>query len=286
MTKIYDDYQGAIYELIFFYFSLQPNRFLFLRSKDQLMSTKTKILSLKRKVFTTETVFFRQYIDQRKTYFLFKRISDILISSFVVVFVLSWLVPLCALLIKMDSKGPVFFIQRRVGRGGRSFNCLKFRTMIVNQDANRKQAQENDSRITRLGAFLRKSNLDEFPQFINVLIGNMSIVGPRPHMHADCNKFSNVIPEYKFRNMVRPGITGLAQVKGFRGPTKDFESMFHRYQFDAFYIRNANIWLDLRIVRQTAFQTLNSIFSRLVQTSKNNIPVYRRWAMSFRSLII
>ena len=132
--------------------------------------------------------------------------------------------------------------------------------MIVNHEANSKQAQENYSRITRIGSFLRKSNLDEFPQFLNVLIGNMSIVGPRPHMHVDCNKFSSVVPGYKFRNFVKPGITGLAQVKGLRGPTKDFESIFHRYQFDAFYVRNANIWLDLRIIRQTAVQTLGTLF--------------------------
>ena len=158
--------------------------------------------------------------------------------------------------------------------------------MVVNQDANRKQAVENDSRITHIGSFLRKSNLDEFPQFLNVLIGDMSIVGPRPHMHVDCNKFSSYVPTYKFRNMVRPGITGLAQVKGFRGPTKDFESIFHRYQFDAFYIRNASIGLDLRIVRQTAAQTVNSLFTRIVNRSENSIPTFRRWAMAVRSLII
>ncbi len=250
------------------------------------MSTRAKILSLKREVFTTETVFFRQYIDQRKTFFAFKRAIDVLISSLVLVFILSWMVPLCALLIKLDSRGPVFFIQRRVGRGGRSFNCLKFRTMVVNKDANRKQASEDDTRITRIGAFLRKSNLDEFPQFLNVLIGDMSIVGPRPHMHVDCNKFSRLVPEYKFRNMVRPGITGLAQVKGYRGPTRDFESIFHRYQFDAFYIRNANMWLDLRIVRQTAVQTLTSLLARSQRSSGNTMPAYRRWALAFRSLII
>jgi len=158
--------------------------------------------------------------------------------------------------------------------------------MIVNRDANKKQAQENDSRITVIGDFLRKSNLDEFPQFLNVLIGNMSVVGPRPHMHVDCNQFSSLVPEYKFRNMVKPGITGLAQVKGFRGPTKDFESIFHRYQFDAFYIRNANIWLDMRIVRQTAVQTLKSLVDRFKSTTDNSTPVYRKWALAFRSLII
>lgn len=250
------------------------------------MSTKTHILSLKREVVTKETVIFRQYVDQRKSFFVLKRVTDVLISALVLIFILSWMVPLCALLIKMDSRGPVFFIQRRVGRGGRSFRCLKFRTMILNHDANSMQALENDSRITPVGSFLRKSNLDEFPQFFNVLIGDMSIVGPRPHMHSDCNKFSNLVPAYKFRNMVRPGITGLAQVKGYRGPTKDFESIFHRYQFDAFYIRNANIWLDLRIVRQTAIQTFASLVDRLPKAGEKAVPVYRRWALAFRSLII
>lgn len=250
------------------------------------MSTKTKILSLKREVFTAETVIFRHYIDERKTFFLVKRILDLVVSSLVVLFILSWLIPICALLITMDSRGPVFFVQRRVGRGGRSFNCLKFRTMVLNNEANKRQASENDSRITRVGSFLRTCNIDEFPQFLNVLLGDMSIVGPRPHMHVDCNKFSSFVPEYKFRNMVRPGITGLAQVKGYRGPTKDFESIFHRYQFDAFYIRNANIWLDLRIVRQTAVQTLSSLFSKLQFPRENATPVYRKWAMAFRSMII
>ncbi|MFT3825558.1 MAG: sugar transferase [Chitinophagaceae bacterium] len=206
----------------------------------------------------------RRFVDERKHYFFVKRIFDLSISFLITVFVLSWLFPVIALLIKLESRGPVFFIQRRVGRGGRTFPCFKFRTMIVNSDANLRQARENDSRITRVGAFLRKSNLDEFPQFINVLLGHMSIVGPRPHMHADCNKFSKTVTGYKFRNLVRPGITGLAQVKGYRGPTKDFESIFHRYQFDAFYVRNANFWLDMRIIRKTAAQTLKSIFARLL----------------------
>jgi putative colanic acid biosynthesis UDP-glucose lipid carrier transferase len=157
--------------------------------------------------------------------------------------------------------------------------------MIVNREANRQQARENDSRITRIGSFLRKSNLDEFPQFLNVLTGEMSIVGPRPHMHVDCNTFSSVITGYKFRNMVKPGITGLAQVKGFRGPTKDFKSIFHRYQFDAFYIRNANLWLDMRILRQTAVQTFDSLFSQFAFSS-DSVPVYRRWAISIRNLIL
>jgi putative colanic acid biosynthesis UDP-glucose lipid carrier transferase len=128
--------------------------------------------------------------------------------------------------------------------------------MYINPDANLKPAKENDPRITRLGNFLRKSNLDELPQFFNVLVGHMSIVGPRPHMHRDCAVFSEVVETYKFRSLSRPGITGLAQVKGFRGPATNFDKIFKRYQWDAFYVRNANFWLDLRIIQKTASQTL------------------------------
>ncbi|RYG36478.1 MAG: hypothetical protein EOO01_30790 [Chitinophagaceae bacterium] len=156
----------------------------------------------------------RHYVDTKRRYFAFKRIFDIFISLLVSLFFLSWLFPLIAVLIRLESRGPVLFIQRRVGMGGRTFRCLKFRTMVVNSEANSRQAQVNDRRITRVGQFLRMSNLDEFPQFFNVLAGDMSLVDPRPHMHSDCTKFSTVVSGYKFRNMVKPGITGLAQVKG------------------------------------------------------------------------
>jgi putative colanic acid biosynthesis UDP-glucose lipid carrier transferase len=217
----------------------------------------------KRTIFLPEDLDLRSFVDRRKSFYLIKRAIDIILSLFIVVFVLSWMIPLLAVLIWLDAGGPVFFIQKRVGRGGKTFNCLKFRTMILNKEANKCQATEDDERITRIGRFLRKSNLDEFPQFLNVLAGKMSIVGPRPHMHADCNKFSRVIPGYKFRNLVKPGITGLAQIKGYRGPTRDFESMFRRYQYDSFYIRNAGIGLDLRIVRHTAMQTLSVIWNKV-----------------------
>lgn len=141
--------------------------------------------------------------------------------------------------------------------------------MVVNKYANSKQASENDIRITRIGKFLRKSNLDEFPQFLNVFIGQMSIVGPRPHMIADCNNFSKVISAYKFRNMVKPGITGLAQVNGYRGVTKDFDSIFGRYQYDAFYIRNANFRLDFSIISKTILQTLQYFINIKGKKNKN-----------------
>lgn len=208
------------------------------------------------------TIDLRVYIQGRQLYLLTKRIFDIAVSLFALLFIFTWLFPLLYIIIKLESRGPVFFIQKRVGFLGRSFPCLKFRTMYVNAEANTKQATENDSRITRVGRFLRNSNLDEIPQFLNVLAGQMSIVGPRPHMYKDCNNFSRVVDSYKFRNLMKPGITGLAQVKGYRGPAKDFDSIFRRYQWDAFYIRNTSFWLDLRIVHRTAVQTLSTLFNR------------------------
>lgn len=205
-------------------------------------------------------IILRRYIDSKKAYFISKRILDILVSLTFIILILSWLIPLTALLIKLDSKGPVFFRQKRVGRGGKSFYCYKFRTMVMNNEADKKQATENDQRITKVGKYLRRSNLDEFPQFLNVLLGDMSIVGPRPHMHADCISFSAIIPGYKFRNLVKPGITGVAQVKGYHGRVITTECIFRRYQWDAFYIRNANLFLDLRIIMRTAAQRIKFIF--------------------------
>jgi len=204
----------------------------------------------------SERLQLRRYISGRNSYFIVKRGFDIFFSLIVVVLLLSWMIPLLALLIKLDSRGPVFFIQKRVGFLGRSFYCIKLRTMRVNAEANTCQARENDPRVTRFGSFLRKSNLDELPQFFNVLAGHMSIVGPRPHMHEDCRKFSQIVENYKFRNILKPGITGLSQVKGFRGPAENFEKVFKRYQWDAFYVRNAGFWLDMRIIRETVIQTL------------------------------
>lgn len=233
----------------------------------------------------TEPFSLRYFVVYKRNYFFLKRISDIIISLAVIVLFLSWFLPLAALLIKLDSPGPVFFVQRRVGRWGRSFRCFKFRTMVLNEMANIEQAKENDVRITKIGSFLRTTNLDEFPQFFNVLLGHMSIVGPRPHMHADCNAFSTAVSGYKFRNVVRPGITGLAQVKGYRGPTKDFESIFHRYQFDAFYVRNASFWLDMRIIRKTAAQTIRGIFSRIFKASEESSHKQsKEWAPSFENV--
>ncbi|HXB90692.1 MAG TPA: sugar transferase [Puia sp.] len=207
-----------------------------------------------------------------------KRLFDILFSIGVLIFVMSWLFPLLYVLIRLDSKGPAFFIQRRVGFLGRSFPCLKFRTMQMNAEANTKQATDNDPRITRVGRFLRNSNLDELPQFLNVLVGHMSVVGPRPHMYKDCDSFSNVVEGYKFRNLMKPGITGLAQVKGYRGPALTFEKIFRRYQWDAFYVRNASLWLDLRIIHFTVVQTLSYLVSKFIVIEDTpDAPMAAEW---------
>ena len=209
----------------------------------------------------SETVLIQSYVTGRKFYLVVKRTFDIFFSLAFIVGVLSWLLPLASLVIILDSRGPVFFVQRRMGKNGRTFFCLKLRTMITNDEADEKQADDNDYRITRIGRFLRRTNVDEFPQFINVLIGDMSIIGPRPHMFSDCTRFSFVIPAYKFRTLMRPGITGLAQVKGYHGPTVDYESIFTRYHWDAEYIRKANLWLDIKIISLTFLQTLgNAIY--------------------------
>jgi putative colanic acid biosynthesis UDP-glucose lipid carrier transferase len=215
-----------------------------------------------RKKINIEIVKLRDYIEGRRHYLYAKRIVDIVVALLAIAFIFSWLFPILWILIKLDSRGPVFFVQKRVGFLGRSFYCLKFRTMFVNSEANNKQATENDPRITRVGRFLRQSNLDEIPQFLHVLTGQMSVVGPRPHMYEDCVNFSRAVDSYKFRNLMKPGITGLAQVKGYRGPAQSFDQVFRRYQWDAFYVRNAGFWMDMRIIHRTAMQTLSFIFSQ------------------------
>lgn len=192
-----------------------------------------------------------RYVPGRFFYFLIKRAVDFIVSLLVIVFLLSWLLPVLAFFIVLDSGMPVFFLQKRVGRAGRVFTCYKLRTMILNKEADEVAASEFDSRITRLGKWLRKTNLDELPQFFNVFLGSMSLVGPRPHMIADCRLFSSVIPTYGFRNYVRPGITGLAQVKGFHGPLKEIGNIYNRYHWDEFYVRNAGARMDLHIIRRT-----------------------------------
>ncbi|HSU27029.1 MAG TPA: exopolysaccharide biosynthesis polyprenyl glycosylphosphotransferase [Chitinophagaceae bacterium] len=192
-----------------------------------------------------------------------KRLFDIIFSFSVIVLVLSWLLPLLAILIKLDAWGPVFFVQSRSGKNNRSFRCFKFRTLRVNKDGDLKQVTLNDSRLTRFGKFLRKSNLDELPQFINVLIGNMSVVGPRPHpigfmeyhMRKNTDDHSRKSNEYMIRHFIKPGVTGWAQVNGFRGEIKNQEHFRKRVEHDIWYMENWSLWFDLRIVLLTVYET-------------------------------
>jgi len=209
------------------------------------------MISEKRLPLLKRTVL-RKYVDSKRGYFLCKRILDVLFATAIIITILSWLLPLLALLIKLTSKGPVFFLQKRTGRGGRSFTCYKLRTLVHNRVAHTKRTELHEEPITPLGRFLRQSNLDELPQFFNVLAGTMSIVGPRPHMHADCNAFAKLIPGYKFRNLVKPGITGLAQVKGYHGKIVSQDCIYKRFEWDAWYVKAAGMWLDIYIIYGTA----------------------------------
>ncbi len=186
-------------------------------------------------------------LDETRNQFL-KRGFDLLFATLFGILVLSWLIPLVGLIIKMDSRGPIFFIQQRNGMGNTPFGCIKFRTMVPNKESDEKQATKTDPRITKVGRFLRKSSIDELPQFINVLIGNMSLIGPRPHPIKLNEKFMVSIKNLMSRHYVKPGVSGLAQCMGYRGETKDLADMENRVRLDRYYIENWTFWLDIKII--------------------------------------
>ena len=199
------------------------------------------------------------FVASRKRYLFVKRSFDIAFSLLVILGIMSWLIPLVSLAIFLDSGGPVFFRQKRVGKGGKLFYVIKFRTMRPNEEADERPAAKEDDRITRLGKLLRLANIDELPQFFNVLLGQMSVIGPRPHMITDCIRFSFVISSYSLRNLVRPGITGWAQVNGYHGPTADYDSIIQRYYWDAMYINKVNAALDGKIMAKTFWMSLRNV---------------------------
>ncbi|GJQ63885.1 MAG: undecaprenyl-phosphate glucose phosphotransferase [Melioribacteraceae bacterium] len=190
-----------------------------------------------------------------------KRTFDILFSGVVLLITGWWFFPLLAIIIKTTSKGNVFFIQDRLGRNNETFRCLKFRTMTTEHSSSKAGFNvigENDSRVTGIGAFLRKFNLDEFPQFINVIKGDMSVVGPRPHAIPFNNSYGEIVEEIKLRHRVKPGITGWAQIHGLRGDVIDLEEQIKRTKkrisFDIWYIENWSFLLDLKIIFETVAQ--------------------------------
>lgn len=182
-----------------------------------------------------------------------KRAFDIVFSLAMMVLLFSWLFPILAIAIKVGSRGPVFFVQERTGINNKTFRCLKFRSMKPSLDAHTRQARAGDDRITRLGHFMRRYNIDELPQFLNVLVGNMSVVGPRPHMLRHTDEYSHLIDYYRARHYVKPGITGWAQVNGYRGETDELWKMEKRVEFDMDYIENWSFWMDVKIVVLTTF---------------------------------
>jgi putative colanic acid biosynthesis UDP-glucose lipid carrier transferase len=186
---------------------------------------------------------------------LVKRIFDIVFSLIILVFILSWFVPLLTLLIKLESKGPVFFKQGRPGLDEKEFFCYKFRSMKLNETTET-EASKNDPRVTKIGRIIRKTSIDELPQFINVFLGDMSVVGPRPHLWSQNKSYGKKINKYMVRHYIKPGITGLAQVKGFRGEIESDEDMRCRIKLDVFYIDNWSLILDIKIIVQTVLNIL------------------------------
>lgn len=185
-----------------------------------------------------------------------KRVFDIVFSIIIIVTIMSWLIPILAVIIKWESKGPLFFVQKRNGLNYKEFNCYKFRSMEVNDKADLDLVSKNDTRITKVGKFIRKTSIDELPQFFNVLLGDMSVVGPRPHMVSVANLYAQKVDKFMVRHFVKPGITGLAQTKGYRGEVETDEDIINRVKYDIFYMENWSILLDIKIIFSTVFNIL------------------------------
>lgn len=184
-----------------------------------------------------------------------KRGFDILFSFLVIVLILSWLIPLLGILIRLESKGPIIFKQKRNGLNNGEFEVFKFRSMCINGFSDKKQTCMGDQRLTKIGKFIRRTSIDEMPQFINVFLGSMSVVGPRPHPVFMTDQYAKIIDKYMVRHFVKPGVTGLAQVKGYRGEVQDKEQMRNRIRLDKFYIENWSFFLDLEIIMDTVLNS-------------------------------
>lgn len=204
--------------------------------------------------------------DPSAAYLTAKRIFDIVLSFAIIVTILSWLYPIVALLIRITSKGPVLFIQERTGYLGLEFDCYKFRTMYVNSEANTTQATHRDPRITPIGHFLRATHLDELPQLFNVLLGDMSIVGPRPHMLYHTRFYAKSIPYYNLRHNAVPGMTGMAQIKGYIGEISLERDLRKRIQWDIYYLKHRSGWLDFKIF----FITIGQVIGKALHIFKSD----------------
>ncbi len=184
---------------------------------------------------------------------LLKRVFDIVFSSLIILLIMSWLIPILAILIKLESKGPVFFKQNRNGLNYEEFSCFKFRSMRLNDIADLEQVSKNDPRITKIGKFMRKTSIDELPQFFNAFIGTMSVVGPRPHMVSHTEMYAKSVDKFMVRHFIKPGITGLAQTNGFRGEVENEHDIINRVKYDIFYLENWSLLLDIKIIVLTIY---------------------------------
>lgn len=199
--------------------------------------------------------------EPRPYYLTLKRLMDVTLSGVFIITVMSWLYPIVALLVRLTSRGPVLFIQKRTGHLGLEFDCFKFRTMYVNEEADTKQAVSGDKRITAIGRILRATHIDEMPQLFNVLLGDMSVVGPRPHMLYHTRHYAQDIPYYNLRHNAIPGMTGMAQIKGYLGEITQERELRKRIQWDIYYLKNRSIGLDIRIL----FATVGQIFAKVLR---------------------
>ena len=206
----------------------------------------------------------RQYLAHQPSpfYTLLKRGMDLLVSALFLILLLSWMLPIVALLIKLTSRGSIFFVQKRTGLYGCTFDCFKFRTMRTNAEAHTQQCIHNDPRITPLGRFLRTSHIDELPQLFNVFLGDMSIIGPRPHMLYHTQYYAGKIPFYNLRHEAAPGMTGMAQIKGYIGEITEERELRKRIQWDVYYLKNRGIALDLHILGQTILEVFCKLFPK------------------------
>lgn len=187
---------------------------------------------------------------------IIKRTFDLIFSTVIIVGILSWLIPILAIFIKLESKGPVFFKQRRNGLNYYEFDCYKFRSMTLNEIADLEQVSKNDPRITKVGRFIRKTSIDELPQFFNVFIGDMSVVGPRPHMVSHTEMYAKRVDKFMVRHFIKPGITGLAQTNGYRGEVETEKDIINRVKYDIFYLENWSLILDVKIIFMTVINAI------------------------------
>ncbi len=201
---------------------------------------------------------------------LLKRCFDVVFSLFSIIFFLSWMIPIFGLLIKLNSKGPVFFIQKREGHRGILFNCFKFRTMVINPESDSLWADDNDQRLTGIGKFLRLTALDEMPQFFNVLFGDMSVVGPRPHPLNLNKEYEKILIGFNKRHRFKPGITGLAQAKGYSGYISKYKDMSDRIKMDIFYFKNWSLFFDIKIIIMTLFRMLDNLKPNQISSELQN----------------